>query len=163
MKKLILITTALFITTAQAKVNVNLSLGSMKHKNDNDTTTSMSMEVSGHKKILGDLFLGLGAESQFTTEINNSNDGATIIDIFPSLSYKLTSDLYISGTIGYTYGKTGSLTFTGRSKSIGAEYYLSKKNGIGIRYKKYDIDYSTTSGNIPDTLTSTTISYLLKF
>lgn len=160
------ITIAMLITTSQAndtKVNVNFSIGSMKHKNANDTTTSMSMEVSGHKKVLGNLLLGFGAESQLTSEINNTNNGVMLIDIFPSLSYELTSNLSINGTFGYTYGKTGSITFTGKSKSIGAEYYFSKSTGIGLRYKQYDIDYDTTTGDIPDTLTATTISFNQKF
>ena len=130
----------------------------------NDSATTFGIDVSAHKRIVGNLFLGVGIESQLTTSINYGNkDGAIVIDLYPSLEYEITPDLSINTSIGYTFGTVGNITFTGKSTSIGADYSLSESYGIGIKYKKYDIDYATTLGDIPDTLTATTISFNQKF
>ena len=159
-----IVATALLATTifaSNTKSNLNISVGSMKFDNSGKSNNVLNFEFSAHKRVAGDLYLGGGIEGQYTMETKN-NSGRSA-DIYPSISYNITDDFAINATVGYTYGYSNNITYKGISSSIGAEYYFSKKFGVGIRYKKYDIDYDTLTGDVPDTLTATTISFNQRF
>ncbi|MEA2018462.1 MAG: hypothetical protein U9N59_08435, partial [Campylobacterota bacterium] len=116
----------------------------------------VGLEVSIYKKIADNLYLGIGGESQF---FNNGR----AVDLYPSISYDITPNLSANATVGYTLGEINDISYTGVSSSIGLNYAFNKKYGVGIRYKNYSIDYDTINGDIPDTLTATTISFNQKF